>query len=205
MKDVIILGAGGHAKVVIDTAILSGYKPVALYDDSDKLQGSKTSDIPVAGKICDLPEDFSGHAFIAIGNNAIRKQLAEKFKNARWIKLIHPSAIIAGSAVIEPGTLICAGSIIQPEVYIGKHCIINTGANLDHECRIGKYVHVGPGCNIAGSVRIEDGCLIGIGSSILPLKKIGSWSILGAGSVTAIDIPPGSKAWGVPARIKKQE
>jgi acetyltransferase-like isoleucine patch superfamily enzyme len=99
--------------------------------------------------------------------------------------------------------LVCAGSIIQPDVEIASHSIVNTGANIDHDCSIEKFCHICPGCNLAGGVFIKEGVMFGTGSSIIPLKSVGSWSIIGAGSVVVEDIPANSKAWGVPAKVRE--
>jgi sugar O-acyltransferase (sialic acid O-acetyltransferase NeuD family) len=201
VNELFILGAGGHAKVVVETAFLCGFRPVAVYDDDEKLAGTNVLGVKVEGKISDLPENFARPAFIAIGNNEVRRKLTRKFPLAKWQTLIHPSAVISRHFKIGDGTIICAGAVIQADARIGGQVIVNTGANIDHDCVLGDFVHVCPGGNLAGGVRIGEGCLIGIGSSIIPLKSIGAWSILGAGSVVIDDISAGSRAWGVPARI----
>jgi sugar O-acyltransferase (sialic acid O-acetyltransferase NeuD family) len=201
MKKLVILGAGGHAKVVVETAILCGFEPVAVYDDDKNLKGSSILQVPVKGLISDLPEDFSDLAFIAIGSNKIRQKLCNKFFNAKWPTLTHPSAVVSKEASIASGSIICAGAIIQPAANIGRQVIINTGANIDHDCQIGDFVHICPGGNLAGGVRIGEGSLISTGCSIIPLKSVGDWSILGAGSVVIRDIPENSRAWGVPAKV----
>lgn len=201
LKDLYILGAGGHAKVAIETAIRCGYRPVAVFDDDETLAGTRIADIPIIGRIVTLSLPRSAPAFIAIGNNKIRRTLHEKFSNLEWVTLIHPTAYVCTTASIGGGSLICAGSIIQPEVLIGEQVIINTGANIDHDCRIGNFAHICPGVNLAGGVSVGEGSLIGIGSSIIPLKSVGAWSIVGAGSTVIDHIPEKSKAVGVPARI----
>lgn len=200
-KDLHILGAGGHAKVVIETAIRCGFNPIAVFDDDVKLIGTTVSQVPVVGRIGTLSLPESALAFIAIGSNRVRKMLHEKLKSLTWVTLIHPSAYICSSASIARGSLVCAGAVIQPDVRVGEHAIVNTGANVDHDCRIGDFVHLCPGVNLAGGVTIDEGALIGIGSSIIPLKSVGAWSILGAGSAVIDHIPDKSKAVGVPARI----
>jgi len=199
--DLSILGAGGHAKVAIETATRCGFNPIAVFDDDERLIGTTVLGIPVVGPISSLSLPHSTPAFIAIGSNRVRMLLHQKLGHLRWVTLVHPTAYVCPTSRIAPGTLICAGAIIQPDVVIGEQSIINTGANIDHDCRIGNFVHICPGVNLAGGVSIGDGTMIGIGSSAIPLKCIGAWSIVGAGSVVINDIPEKSKAVGVPARI----
>lgn len=200
-NELYILGAGGHAKVVIDTAKRCGFNPVAVFDDDITLIGTSVIGIPVKGSIETLSLPQSSFAFIAIGSNSVRRKLHEKFPGLNWVTLIHPMANVCPTASVAQGSLIAAGAVVQPDTMIGAHVIINTGANVDHDCRIGNFAHICPGVNLAGGVTIGEGSLIGIGSSIIPLKSVGAWSIVGAGSAIIDDIPEKSKAVGVPARI----
>lgn len=202
-KDLLILGAGGHAKVVIETARRCGYQPVAVYDDDESLIGTNVSGVPVLGKIRDLSDDCSGQAIIAIGSNRVRKMIAQRLKNLVWPVLLHPTAYICSTAIIGSGTVVFAGAVIQPDVVIGRHAIVNTGGNVDHDCVLEDYVHICPGCSLAGAAKIGEGTMLGTGSSVIPLKLIGAWSTIGAGAAVVSDIPPGVTAVGVPARICK--
>ena len=163
--ELIILGAGGHAKVVIATARSCGIEPAAVYDDDESKLGSEFCGLKIMGKIVDISESQTGSAFIAIGSNAIRKTISQKFKNFTWPTLRHPTAFICETAKIGNGSIICAGAVIQPDVVIGDHAIINTGSNIDHDCEIGDYTHICPGCNIAGSVNVSEGAMLGTGVS----------------------------------------
>ncbi|MEW6712537.1 MAG: acetyltransferase [Candidatus Riflebacteria bacterium] len=203
-KNLVILGAGGQAKVVITTARLCGYDPVAIYDDDESKIGLDFAGVPVAGRIVDLPDDFDKSAFIAIGSNLVRKKISQRLQKAAWVSFIHPTAFVCATARIGHGTIICAGARIMVEADIGNQVIVNTGANIDHECRVGDYVHICPGCNLAGAVELEEGCFIGTGASIIPLKKIGAWAVVGAGAVVTKNVPENVTVVGVPARILKK-
>lgn len=189
--------------MVIETARKCGYDPFAVYDDDEKFAGTSVAGAPVAGRIKDLPDNLTGLAFIAIGNNPARKKIASRLKNLTWLTLIHPNAYVCDSVIKGCGTLICAGVVIQPEARIGDHVIINTGAHIDHECIIENYAHVSPGNNLAAGVQIGEGTIMGIGTSVIPFIKIGDWCCIGAGAVVVKDIPANAKAMGVPARICK--
>lgn len=202
MKELLILGAGGHAKVVIDTARKCGYCPSAVFDDDETLIGTSVSGVPVVGKIHDLSDNTEKNAFIAIGSNKVRQKLAARFFKMVWPTLIHPNAYVAPGAKIGPGSLVCAGAIIQPDAAIGSHSIVNTGAKVDHDCLIGDFVHICPGCNLAGAVKVDHGSLLGVGCSVIPLISIGAWCTIGAGSVVVRDVVSHQKAMGVPARIR---
>ena len=145
---------------------------------------------------------FTGESpfIISIGNNKIRKQVAERLQ-ASYGKAIHPSAILSPTAKVGDGTVVMQGAIIQADAKVGKHCIINTGASVDHECVIGDYVHVSPHATLCGNVHVGEGCWIGAGTTAIPNLSIGKWCVIGAGSVITEDIPDHVLAFGNPCRI----
>lgn len=205
MKDdqLTIVGAGGHSKVVISTAIECGKEVSIILDDDESKWGKELFGIKIQGPIAAF-RDKEGQAVMAIGDNMTRKRISDSFKRISWLTLIHPTAYVHYSALIGEGTVIFAGSIIQPDVRIGGHCIINTGATIDHDCRIDDFVHIGPGVNIAGGVIMGEGVFMGIGSKVIIGKTIGEWSVVGAGGVVVADIPSYSKATGIPAKVIKR-
>lgn len=192
-----ILGIGGHAKVVIDAAIQSGNKIMAVYDDDKSTHGTAFCNFEVKGSI---DNSIQGKAIVAIGNNVVRQIINKRLTQVRWKTIIHPTAIISDDVEIGEGSVIMAGAIIQPGTKIGRHCIINTGACIDHDCNIGNYVHIAPNCGVAGGVTIGEGVFVGIGTSITQYLNIGNWSTVGAGSVVIKDIPSNCTAVGVPAK-----
>lgn len=192
-----ILGAGGHAKSVIAAAKLQGKKILGLYDDNPEIHSNYFYGVIVKGNIQLFNQTA---AIIGIGDNKVRKQINELFETVNWQTVIHPKAIIAEDVKIGPGSVIMAGAIIQPGASIGSHCIINTGACIDHDCEIDDFAHISPNCSLAGGVKIGEGVLVGIGSSIIPYKKVGNWSTIGAGSVVITDQPDYCICFGVPAK-----
>lgn len=213
MKEIIIIGAGGHAKVIIDI-ILQRKKILndnllikGILDDSfNESEKKDLFGIPIMGKINKILELSSDtYYIIAIGNNSIRKKISENYKNIKYITLIHPKAIIAENVSLEIGTVIMAGSIVNSYTKIGKHCIINTGSIIEHDNRIKDYVHVSPNATLCGEVCIQEEVWIGAGATIIQGVKIGTKSTIGAGTVVIKNISSKCIAIGNPAKIIKDK
>lgn len=202
-RNIVVIGAGGHSKVVIATARAAGLNVVGIYDDNPILQGSLVLDVPVIGLLRDIRCDDIESAILAIGTNSVRCRLASELKGIRWCTIIHPTALVHESVRIGSGCVIFAGSVIQPDVIIGEHVIVNTCASLDHDCQIGDFAHVAPGVRLAGNVHVDDGVFFGIGSCAIPNISIGAWSAIGAGAAVTGNIDEGVLAVGVPARVIK--
>jgi sugar O-acyltransferase (sialic acid O-acetyltransferase NeuD family) len=196
----VVIGAGGHAKVVIATIEASGGKVVRLLDDTVALQGTRVLGHLVEGPISEEAVGDGARAVIAVGSNRSRSVIASRL-NVEYGIAIHPSAVVHESAVIGAGTVVFAGAIVQPDVRIGRHVILNTGASIDHDCVLGDYVHVAPGAHLAGKVHIDEGALMGIGSCAIPGVRVGAWATVGAGGVVLQAVASGATAIGVPARI----
>ena len=193
--DIAIYGAGGHVKVILDILKANRVTVSTLIDDNPNIY--RLREIPVIHSA----EGIST-LIIGIGNNRIRKRIAENV-HCKFGTAIHPTAIISPYAEIGTGTVVMQGSIVQTESRIGHHCIINTGASIDHECRLDDFVHISPRCTLCGNVRIGEGAWIGAGTTVIPGVTIGKWSIIGAGSVVVNDIPDNVVAYGNPCRIIK--
>jgi sugar O-acyltransferase (sialic acid O-acetyltransferase NeuD family) len=199
-KPVCVLGAGGHAKVVISTLLVSGYTVEAVYDDNPERWGSQLMGVPIMGPIESLVDHREMVAVIAIGDNSVRQRVASKFLHVTWLAIVHPRAWVDPTAKLGPGTVVFAGAVVQPETQVGAHVIINTGATVDHDCRLGDWVHVAPGTHLAGEVQLEEGVFVGIGGSIIPGCRVGRWTTIGAGATVVRDLPDHVVAMGVPAR-----
>lgn len=216
MKEIMIIGAGGHAKVIIDI-ILQRKKILndnlvikGILDDTFKEnEEKKIFGIPIVGKInkiLELPSDI--YYVIAIGNNGIRKKIAQNYEKIEYITLIHPKAVIAENVSISTGTVLMAGSIVNSYTKIGKHCIINTGSIIEHDNIIEDYVHISPGAILCGGIIVEEETWIGTGSIIIQGLRIGKKSIVGAGAIAIKNIPSSCTAVGNPAKpikLKKEE
>ncbi|WP_407535960.1 acetyltransferase [Cetobacterium somerae] len=208
MKEIMIIGAGGHAKVIIDI-ILQRKKNLndnlvikGILDDSfNENEKKDLFGIPIIGKvnkILELPSNI--YYIIAIGNNDIRKKISQNYKEIKYITLIHPKAIVAENVSLDEGTVLMAGSIVNSDTKIGKHCIINTGSIVEHDNIIKDYVHISPGATLCGGVIIEEETWVGARSTIIQGIRIGKKVIIGAGSVTIKDIDSFSTVIGIPAK-----
>ena len=200
-KNVVIIGAGGHAKVIADIITKSNDNVIGFLDDNLDIQ-SKTIYLnkTVLGTTKDIDKYKEYYFIIGIGNNNIRENIANSY-DLKWYTAIHPNAIIANEVSIEEGSAIMAGSIINTGTKIGKHCIINTKSSLDHDNIIENYVHISPGATLAGTVHIKEKTWICAGATIINNITIAKNNIIGAGSVVIKDINKEDSIYvGVPAR-----
>lgn len=198
-RSVVLIGAGGHAKVVISTLQAAGYSVEAIFDDGPEKWGHELMGAPIVGPISELADIGSRLALIAVGDNRARKSLAEQFA-LEWVGVVHPYAYLHPSVQIGPGTVVLAGAVIQPDTHIGSHVIVNTGATIDHDCKVRDYVHLAPGVHLAGGVRVGEGAFLGIGSVGAPGIEIGAWTTVGAGGIVVDNLPSHVVAVGIPAR-----
>lgn len=201
MNRLIIIGAGGHGKVVADNALKNGYTDICFVDDNttDNCMG-----FPIIGKCDDLENLNDGKTdfVIGIGNNATRKLVAEKYK-VNWVAIIHPSAQIAVNVSIGKGTVVMAGAVVNACASIGTHCIINTCAVVEHDNVLEDYVHISPNATLGGTVHIGENTHIGIGATVRNNIDICAGCIVGAGAVVVRDIREKGIYIGVPAKSEK--
>ncbi|HEY4245815.1 MAG TPA: acetyltransferase [Lacunisphaera sp.] len=203
---VIVIGGGGHAKVLISTLILLGRKVLGFVDP-------KTSLPPILGistlgddQAISLHDPDKVHLVNGVGTTGIsvlRRQIYQKFRKTyyNFETVIHPSAIIALDVEIADGVQIMAGAIVQPGSRLGANAIINTGVRVDHDCSIEAHAHLAPGVTLSGGVLIAEGSFVGTGASIIHGISVGPNSIVGAGAVVIRNVPAGVTVAGVPARV----
>lgn len=205
IEPVILVGAGGHAKVVADVLAQSSIPVAGCLCPRGSNQLPDTEWLGEDGDLESLRLRSLRLVHIAIGENALRRKLAEYFKGEgfRLVSVLSHHSTVSPKADIKPGAAIMPGAVINAYAQIGECAIINTSASVDHDCRVGAYAHVGPGCHLAGNVVVEDGTFLGTGASVIPDIHIGSWSIIGAGSVVVRSVPAAVTAVGVPARTMK--
>jgi sugar O-acyltransferase (sialic acid O-acetyltransferase NeuD family) len=201
--EVCIIGAGGHAKVVIATLVAARYEPMAIFDDDERKWGGKVLGVKVVGGTHLLESGERRLAVMGIGDNRARRALVARLPQLSWCTVVHPFACVHPGVALGPGSVVFAGAVVQPDVRIGAHCVINTGASVDHDCRLDDFVHIAPGAALAGTVTAGEGVLVGIGASIVPGRTIGAWATVGAGATVVNDIAAGCTAVGTPARCSR--
>ncbi|MGG7073958.1 acetyltransferase [Campylobacter sp. 9BO] len=190
MAKIYIYGASGHGLVVADIARAVGYDEIVFLDDVSDMKFSPN-----------LPKT---DIIIAIGSNKTREILQNRVEESGFnvVSLVHPSAVISPSAVIERGVVVMPKSVINAKALIKCGAIINTGAVIEHECVIGEFAHISPNAALAGNVKVGARTHIGIGSSVIQGVSIGKDCTIGAGSVVVRDLPDSITAYGVSARVK---
>lgn len=205
-EKIVIFGAGGHAKVVIDAIEMMGRHEITFLADADIARvGTRLKGY----RVCSEQEGFAAgasglrHAFVAIGNNTTRKRIAHKVRECGFAlaMVVHPAAVVSESATLGAGTLVMPGSVINADAVVGANVIINTGVIVEHDCRVGDNAHIAPGAILCGGVEIGKDALIGAGATILPGVKVGGRATVGAGAVVLSDVPDDATAKGIPARI----
>lgn len=204
---VIILGGGGHAKVLIEALKTSNITILGVTDTDPAKHNTLTMGIPVLGDDNTVSHHLPGSIRLVNGMGSVnvpraKTALFEKFKSQGYtfITVVHPSAVIASDVTLGEGSQIMAGAVIQPGSTIGMDTIVNTKASVDHDCHIGNHVHISPGVTLSGDVRIGDEVHLGTGATVIQGITIGRNSLIGAGSVVVTDVPENTEFSGVPAR-----
>ena len=202
--NLIIVGAGGHARVCAEIAILNGYENIIYLDDNEKLIGKDAYKGVVEGTIEEI-DNYSGDVFVGIGDSIIRGKLLEEYinqKNRNVISLIHPSAVVSETAALAKGVVIMAGAVVTL-CEIDDGVIVNTCSSVDHDCYIHSNSHVAVGAHLCGNVKVGENCWIGAGATIVNNVNITDNVTIGAGADVLNDITEPGTYVGVPAkRIK---
>lgn len=208
LDKVIVIGAGGHARSVMDIILENNeYEIIGcldpIYPTSTCVE--RMEDIPIIGTDDELKRfyDEGIHSiFIAIGSNTLRKKLQQKAIAIGYqpINVISKYARISSRAKLGVGNCVMAGAVINVNCCIGDGCIINTNSSLDHDCSVGDFAHVAPGVAVSGTTDIGEGTHIGTNTAVIDGITIGSWSYIGAGAAVVKDIAEHTLAYGVPAK-----
>jgi UDP-perosamine 4-acetyltransferase len=210
-KDVIGIGAGGHAKVVVDAIRAQGiYHVAGMLEKQPDRRHSKWMGVPILGTDEDLPElrnKGCTRIFIGlggVGNMHPRSALYDRVRNAGFeiIAACHPTAWVSPSASLDRATTILACAAVNADAILGEHVIVNTGAVVEHDCRIGHQVHIAPRAVLSGCVTVGDHTFIGAGACVRQGIHIGADAVIGMGAVVVHDVPDGATVVGVPARIR---
>lgn len=195
----VIIGAGGHGKVVADIAFKNGYTEILFLDDNAAGICLDYSIVGTSAKIDGL-NDGNTDFIIAIGNNEVRKKIAKQHQ-VKWVSLIHPSAQIGIGVKIGLGTVVMAGAVINSCATIGTHCIVNTCSVVEHDDLLSDYVHISPKASLGGTVCIGECTHIGIGATVKNNIEICENCTIGAGAVVVKNISKKGTYIGIPAKI----
>lgn len=204
-RRLLIIGAGGHGKVVADTALATGrYEDIAFLDDDPSI--TSVLSFKVLGRATDFERYLSEFqdAVVAIGNNHTRYHFFELLLKLGFNlpAIIHPTAFVSRFAIVARGTVVFAHAVINADTEIKEACIINTASVIEHDCYIGKACHISPSATISGGVRIGDFSWIGSGANVKNNVVIGQNVIVGLGSAVISDVSSNKTVIGVPAKEK---
>ncbi|WP_342562668.1 acetyltransferase [Paenibacillus sp. FSL R7-0345] len=206
---VVVFGSGGHAKVAMEILQITGYEVVGFLDDDLNRHGDIIKDLPVVGgreQLDSLKDAGVTGVFIGIGNNKVRKDIADYLKDEPFecVNAIHPKANIYDSAKLGKGLFIAPGVVVGVDSVINDYSIINSGATIGHDTVVCHGADICPGVNIAGNVTVGEYTQVGIGSRVIQGLSLGENSIIGAGSIVVRDIPSNVVAFGNPARVTRE-
>lgn len=208
-KHVVIWGTSGHAAVVVDLLIARGWTIAGFLDDRPvDERGTEFRGHQVLGgadQLGSLRSSGLRRALLAFGSCSGRLRCHQVLREAGFeIPFVaHPSAIVSSSALLAPGTVVCAQAVVNPQAELGESVIVNTGAIVEHHCRVGDGAHVAPGAILAGWSRLGTGSWLGVGARVIDRVTVGDRTLVGAGSVVTRDLPPSCVAYGTPARSRR--
>lgn len=199
-QEVIVIGAGGHGKVVADIVRSSGDTVLGFLDDTHQA-GDMICGIPVLGGVPDYVNHPDAKFVIGIGGANARRSISNRLKGVRWYTAIHPTAVISSmDTEIGEGTVVMAGAIVNPCAKVGRHCILNTASSIDHDNRIGDFSHISVGTHLAGTVTVGEAVWVGIGATVSNNLAICDNCFIGAGAVVVRSITEPGTYVGVPVR-----
>ncbi len=209
--DIIVVGASGQAKVILDIVEREGAHHIVGVVSHDAVIGDRFLGYPVLGRDSDLVslviEGKANGALMAIGDNWVRGRLVESFRQAapdlRFATAIHPTAVIGRDVIVGEGTVIMAGAVINGPTRVGRHCAILARSSVDHDSVLGDFSSLAPGVSQGGGVTLGDYAAIGIGASVRHGIRVGAHTVVGAGAAVVTDLPDLVVAYGVPARVAR--
>lgn len=206
----VILGAGGHGRVVAETAQAAGLAVLGFLDEDPARRTERPLGLPVLGQtdLLDGPTLTGDAIALGVGRNTMRLKLWRRFQGSRWKLpvIAHPRAWCSPTATVGVGSVVMANATVQTSCRVGAAVIINTNASVDHDCVLGDGVHLSPGAHLAGNVTVGEGTHIGIGATVIEGIRIGAGCLVAAGAVVVRDVPDGQRVAGVPARpMSRQE
>ncbi len=214
MTDLVIFGAGGHGREVLQVALdmsadRSRWNLIGFADEDETLAGQSLQGLPVLGGLAQLRDLRTAALVVAIGAPARRRRVVERLRDAGWTRfarLVHPLAWCGRNVEIAEGSVVCAGVKMTTDIQIGRHVLLNLNCTIGHDVRIGDFATLAPGVGVSGGCQVGEGAELGTHSTLIPKVVVGNWSVLGAGAVAIQSIEPDATAVGIPARtIRRRE
>lgn len=210
-RDIIVIGAGGHAKVLVAALERAGHHVKGLTDSDVSLHGRSVLGRPVLGGDEVILSQggtqlllVNGIGSVGRGDLRARVQLDLASRGFHFLTLVDPWALVGPDVELGEGTQVLAGAVVQPGCRIGTGAIINSRATVDHDCVIGDFAHVAPGANLSGNVRVGARALVGTGAAVRQGISIGEGTVIGTGAAVVCDLPDGIVVIGVPARARER-
>ncbi len=202
VPQVVVLGAGGHAAVCLDSLLGSGARVVGTVAPRSPERGLQAPHLGDESSLPGLLASGVRHAFVAIGDNRARAAVMAEARAAGFelVNAVSPHAHVSSTAVLGVNVAVMAGAVVNAYARLDDGAVLNTGASVDHDVVLGRVAHVAPGCHLAGAVQVGEGAFLGVGTSVVPGIRLGAWSRTGAGAVVVRDLDPDALAVGVPAR-----
>ncbi|MCX7201943.1 MAG: acetyltransferase [Burkholderiales bacterium] len=202
-EDWIIVGAGGHARVVMDAFLLGSEEPVraVFVDDDPLLWGAAFLGCPVLGSV-DSAVRPGARFHVAVGHNGVRRRLMQRLRAAGGLpfEVVHPASRVSRFASVGSGSFVAAGAVLAPLATIGDGVVVNHGAVVDHDCSVGDFAHIAPNATLAGGARVGRHVLVGAGARVMVGVSVGDDAVVGAGAVVLRDVPAGAVVAGIPAQ-----
>lgn len=203
---VVIYGAGGHGRVVLDILLGDGIGVSGFLDDDTEKAGQEIRGFKVLGDWSYLKDADSVRVVLGIGNNIVREKIFRRAKDMRIevLSAVHTKAVVSGDVRMGEGVVIMPGAVISPGAVLEDGVVVNTGATVDHDCYLGRFCQIWPGAHVAGTVRVGEFSYVGTGASVVPNINIGKHVMVGAGAVIISDVPDNVTIVGNPGRIVKK-
>lgn len=198
---VLVVGASGHGREVLDVVLAAGHEVLGVVDDGDPDRGPlDRRGIPLLGGTDVLGDQADAVVVLGLGDGVVRRTVATRLPHARWVPaLVHPAATCGSDVALGEGTVLAAGARLTTHIVVGPHGYVGPNATIGHDAVLGAFVTVLPGATVSGNVHIGDAATIGTGANVRQGVRIGEGAVVGAGAVVVRDVDPGTTVIGVPA------